>query len=72
MASFGFIIAVSGATLIANIESRRWKAATLLGSDSRRQLGFVDSIGASLVIDKAAWPELRNGDEARALQVGTL
>ena len=72
MAAFGFSIAVSGAALIANIERSCREAATFLGPNARRQFGFVDSIGAPLVIDQAARAEFGNGDEASPLQIGTL
>src|SRR5271165_2190037 len=49
------ILLVAGATLITDINCACYQSASLVVSNPRRELGFVDSVGATFVIYKRAY-----------------
>ena len=70
MAAFRLASLMCGATFVANIERVGRKPSAFVGANIRGQLGFVDPIGAALVIDQAARSKFGDGDEASTLQIG--
>ena len=70
MTAFRLGSLMCGATFVANIERVGHKPSAFVGANIRGQLGFVDPIGAALVINQAPRSKLGNGDEASALQIG--
>src|SRR5262249_50098161 len=72
MAPPRFIVTVSGAALVANIQRGGGQQAPLHGAYTGWQLGLVDTIGAALVVDQAARAELGDGNEPRPLPAGAF
>src|SRR4029077_3879438 len=69
VATFRFVALVRGATLVADIERVGCEPAAVFRTDVGRQLGLGNAVGAALVVNQAARPKLRNGDETSALEI---
>src|SRR6516165_9629990 len=69
VATFRLVALVRGATLVADIERVGREPAAVFRTDVGRQLGLGNAVGAALVVNQAARPELRNGDETSALEI---
>jgi hypothetical protein len=70
VATFWFVGLVRSTALVAYVEYPGGQLSRFLCPDAGWQLGLVDAIGPTFMIDQAARPELRDGDEAGALEIG--
>jgi hypothetical protein len=67
MAAFWFVLFVTGAAFVAYEDRAGGEPTTFRIAHTGGQLGFVDPVGAPLMVDQATRTEFGDGDEAGAL-----